>query len=66
MGKATVWVKENPGKTVLIAAAVSTGAYLIFRKKPAVRSSNLSGFKERRKNKKKNKSKAKITAIRIR
>jgi hypothetical protein len=65
MGKATAWVKENPGKTVLIAAAVGTGAYFIFRKKPAARSSNLSGFKERRKNKKKNKSKAKITAIRI-
>lgn len=33
MDKATTWVKENPGKSLLIAGALLGGGYMLMKKK---------------------------------
>lgn len=66
--KATSWVKENPGKTALIAGAIVGGGYLLFKKKNASKPSSLSGIRKHKKKKKKSpsvKSKSRITTIEL-
>ncbi|MDB5274465.1 MAG: hypothetical protein JWO58_2832 [Chitinophagaceae bacterium] len=67
--KATSWVKENPGKSALIAGVVVGGGILLKKMLTAKRSpQNLSGVPKKKKKKKKApsvKSKSRVTTIEI-
>ncbi|MFD0998693.1 hypothetical protein ACFQ21_05215 [Ohtaekwangia kribbensis] len=68
--KTTTWVKDNPGKSLLIAGAVATGGFIVMRamrgSKPGSNGQSLSGFslskspkysrKKKRRNTKKSRS----------
>jgi len=73
MDKATTWVKENPGKSLLIAGALLGGGYMLMKKKaPEKRGGqSLNGFSKKKKTKKRKGStsarqgKSKIRTIEI-
>ena len=67
--KASTWIKENPGKSALIATVVIGGGYMLFKSKSNVRntSSNLNGIPHKKKRKRtlSSTSKSRITTIEI-
>lgn len=71
MDKTTTWVKENPGKSLLIVGAVVGGGFLLLKmgkKKSQPAPSSLSGFstrKKRHKNGKRKKQKQRIHSIKL-
>jgi hypothetical protein len=72
MDKATTWVKENPGKSLLIAGALLGGGYMLMKKKdpPARNTQGLNGLSKTKGKKRKKASsthhgKSKIRTIEI-
>jgi hypothetical protein len=72
MEKATTWVKENPGKSLLIAGALLGGGYMLMKKKdpPARNTQGLNGISKKKGKKRKRTSsshhgKSKIRTIEI-
>jgi hypothetical protein len=58
--KTTTWVKQNPGKSLLIAGAAVAGSYMLVKAMQGSKSTNgLSGLPRKQKKRKKKRSKAK-------
>lgn len=62
--KTTAWVKQNPGKSLLIAGATVAGSYMLVKAIQGGKSTNgLSGLPARKKKRRKKRSKAKAKSM---